>query len=160
MNGLILSVCFLTGTMVSIREAGHEGEGVCGERSSVLTQEIQCQYMGENSRQRHEQVSQAEGVGRKAKELSAYPRRLPQLSRVFCFFFFFSNRKDALVVTKGLPEIPTFREPETLRVNWRAAAEVLGTLGWLPVVTERRERLRERRHLGNCCASLEGDSSF
>lgn len=74
--------------------------------------------------------------------------------------FLFSNRKDALVVTKGLPEIPTFREPETLRVNWRAAAEVLGTLGWLPVVTERRERLRERRHLGNCCASLEGDSSF
>lgn len=74
--------------------------------------------------------------------------------------FLFSNRKDALVVTKGLPEIPTFREPETLRVNWRAAAEVLGTLGWLPVVTERRERLRERRHLGNCCASLEENSSF
>lgn len=34
MNGLILSVCFLIGIVVSIREAGHEREGVCGERSS------------------------------------------------------------------------------------------------------------------------------
>lgn len=51
MNGLILSVFFLTGTAVSIREAGHEGEGVCGERGSVLTQEMQCQYSEGNSRQ-------------------------------------------------------------------------------------------------------------
>lgn len=70
MNGLILSVCFLTGTAVSIREAGHEGKRVCGERSSVLTQEMQCQYSEANSRQRHEQVSRA-GMDRKAKELSA-----------------------------------------------------------------------------------------
>lgn len=38
--------------------------------------------------------------------------------------FLFSNRKDALVVTEGLPEISHLQ-----RANWRAAAEVLGTLG-------------------------------
>lgn len=98
----------------------------------------------------------------KQKELTEKPKSLVLILEG-CFSsaeFLFSNRKDALVVTKGLPEIPTFREPETLRVNWRAAAEVLGTLGSLPAVTERRERPRERRHLGICCASLEGDSSF
>lgn len=68
------------------------------------------------------------------KEWTERPRSLVLILEG-CFSsaeFLFSNRKDALVVTKDLPEIPTFREPETLRVNWRAAAEVLGTLGSLP----------------------------
>lgn len=56
--------------MVSIREAGHEGEGVCGERNSVLIQKRQCQYVGGNCRQRGGQVSGAERVDRKAKGLS------------------------------------------------------------------------------------------
>lgn len=67
--------------MVSIREAGHEGEGVCGERNSVLIQKRQCQYVGGNCMQRGGRVSGAEGVDRKAKGLSPCPRRLLQLRR-------------------------------------------------------------------------------